>query len=63
MKLYADVRLGIALGLAEGLTYEKLGEIMIGVLPSNLILRNGGKAISDLERDVLRADYIRGELG
>lgn len=63
LKLYSDVRLGIALGLIDGLTYEKLGEIMIGVLPANLILRNGGKSIGDLERDILRADYIRGAIG
>ncbi len=62
MRLFSDVRLGIALGITEGLTYEKMGEIMIGVLPANLILRNGGKNISDSERDILRADYIRKEL-
>ena len=59
LKLFADVRLGIALGLIKDITYEALGEIMIGVLPANLVLRHGGKVISDFERDVLRADYIR----
>ncbi len=63
MKLYSDVRLGIALGLIDGLTYEKLGEIMIGVLPANLISNNGGKTISDFERDVLRASVIREAIG
>ncbi len=63
LKLFADVRVGIALGIIEGLTYETLGEIMIGVLPANLVLHNGGKVISDFERDVLRADYIRSTIG
>ncbi len=63
LKLFADVRLGIALGLIKDITYEALGEIMIGVLPANLILRHGGKVISDFERDVLRADYIRESIG
>ncbi|MBR5322646.1 MAG: protein arginine kinase [Clostridia bacterium] len=63
LKLFADVRLGISLGLINDITYEALGEIMIGVLPANIVLRNGGKVISDFERDVLRADYIRESIG
>ncbi|MBE6718820.1 MAG: protein arginine kinase [Ruminococcaceae bacterium] len=63
MKLYADVRLGISLGIIDDLTYEKMGEIMIGVLPANLIKNNGGKPISDYERDILRADYLRKAIG
>lgn len=59
LKLYADVRLGIALGLVENLDYETLGDILIGVLPANLTVNNGGKNISEYERDILRADYIR----
>ncbi len=63
MKLFADVRLGISLGLIEGISYEKLGEIMIGILPANLVMSNGGKALGDFERDVMRAEYIRNEIG
>lgn len=62
MSLYADVRLGVALGMIDGVEYERLGEIMIGVLPANLILNNGGKTMSDFERDVHRADYVRGAM-
>lgn len=63
LKLYSDVRLGIALGLINDIEYETLGNIMIGVLPANLIMNNGGKNISEYERDILRADYIRSTVG
>ena len=63
MKLFADVRLGIALGLVKDLDYEKLGELMIGVLPATLIARNGGVTAGESERDVMRADYIRKTIG
>lgn len=63
MKLFADVRLGIALGLIKDLDYEKLGELMIGVMPATLIARNGGVAAGESERDVMRADYIRKTIG
>ena len=63
MQLFSSVRLGIALGIINDLTYEKMGEVMIGVLPANLIINNGGKSISDYERDVLRADYLRKAIG
>ncbi|MBR6681867.1 MAG: protein arginine kinase [Clostridia bacterium] len=63
MKLFADVRLGIALGVIDSISYEKLGEIMIGILPANLIESNGGKMLNDLERDVKRAEYIRKAIG
>lgn len=59
MKLFADVRLGVALELVKGLSYEKMDELLVGVLPANIVLRNGGNALSDFERDVLRADYVR----
>jgi protein arginine kinase len=63
LKLYSDVRLGIALGLVTDIEYETLGNVMIGVLPANLIMNNGGKNISEIERDILRADYIRKTVG
>ena len=63
LKLWADVRLGVALGLAEGLDYELLGKMLIGVLPANLMKENGGKLINESERDILRAEYIRKTLG
>lgn len=63
LKLWADVRLGIAIGITEGLDYETMGRLLIGVLPANLMLTKGGGVISESERDILRAEYIRGALG
>ncbi|MBR5314492.1 MAG: ATP--guanido phosphotransferase, partial [Clostridia bacterium] len=63
LKLYSDVRLGIALGFVTDIEYETLGNVMIGVLPANLIMNNGGNNISEYERDILRADYIRKMVG
>ena len=63
LKLFADVRLGIFYGLVENVDYETLGNVMIGVLPANLIMNNGGKSIGERDRDVLRADYIRKNIG
>lgn len=62
MKLYSDVRLGISLGLVDGIGYETLGETMIEVLPASLTLSAGGKQLSGHERDVLRADLIRSKM-
>lgn len=63
LKLYSDVRLGISLGVIDSLDYVTLGDIMIGVLPANLIKRNGGNAMGDYDRDILRAEYIRNKIG
>ena len=63
LKLWSDVRLGISLGIIEDLDYEVLGSLLMGVLPSNLMLENGGKLINETERDILRAEYIRKTLG
>lgn len=61
MKLFADVRLGVSLGIIDGITNEKLGEIMINVLPATLMTRNGG-SLDETARDKARAAYISGEI-
>lgn len=61
MKLFSDVRLGVALGIINGITNEKLGEIMINVLPATLTLRNGG-SLDETARDKARAAYVSGEI-
>lgn len=58
MKLYSNVRLGIALGLVPELTFEALGGLMIDVLPATLTVR-GGHELSEHERDRKRAELIR----
>lgn len=62
LTLFSDVRLGISLGMIDELSYEKLGEILIGILPSNLIYNSGNKPLSENERDVKRSEYVRNSL-
>lgn len=61
MKLFADVRLGIALGCITNVSYEKLGELMIAIQPATLNLANGGE-LDDLSRDRARAQLLRDTL-
>lgn len=57
LKLFSDVRLGIALGLINDLTYEKLGDILINVLPATLTLRTPAPQ-NEPARDRTRAAYV-----
>lgn len=59
LKYYSDLRFAVSLGLLTDLTYEKLGQLMADVLPSNLTLESGEKALDGQARDVLRAKKIR----
>lgn len=61
MKLFADVRLGISLGIITGITNEKLGDIMINVMPATLMQNNGG-SIEEAARDKIRAAYVSKQL-
>lgn len=58
MKLYADIRLGISLGLIPELTLEALGGLMTDIQPATLSV-NAGCEIGEHERDRRRAEYIR----
>ena len=61
--LYAYVRLGLALGLLPhtDLTFEKLAAIMVHVMPATLSLTSG-RNFDALDRDKLRAEYLRENL-
>jgi Arginine kinase len=61
LKLYSDIRLGIAMGFINDINYETLDELMINVLPANLI-RSSGKELNENERDLYRAEYIKKQL-
>lgn len=61
MQLFAEVRLGVALGIIREISYEKLGELMIHALPATM-MRDAGHELTDRERDIARAAYIRSEL-
>jgi len=61
LKLYSDVRLGIALNILDDMKFEFLDELMINVQPANLI-QICGKELNENERDLYRAEYIKKQM-
>jgi len=61
-KHLSDVRLGVALGLIEGVDPVRLNELMIQTRPGCL-QRLAGRELDAFERDVHRADLVRRRLG
>ncbi len=62
IKLFADVRFGIALGLVTDITYEQLGTLLVEVMPATLTLSSENTPKSESARDKLRAQKIRTSL-
>ncbi len=63
IKLYADVRLGIDLGIIKGIDYKRLGELFIEVMPATLSLSEENTPKTEKERDILRAKRIKARFG
>ena len=61
LKLLSDVRLGVIMGLINGLELEDLNEIMLMIQPAYLQKLSGGQLKPD-ERDQRRADLVRMKL-
>ncbi|MBQ2766144.1 MAG: protein arginine kinase [Clostridia bacterium] len=61
LRLFSDVRLGIALGFISDVTYEKLGELMIRVMPA-MMNATAGRVLGESERDRMRAEMVNGAL-
>ena len=59
IKLFADVRFGIALGIVQGITYEQLGTLLVEVMPATLTLSSENTPKTDSARDKLRAQKIQ----
>ncbi|MBO5274070.1 MAG: protein arginine kinase [Clostridia bacterium] len=59
MKLWADVRLGVALGIIseEDMSYDQLGELSVAVMPATLSLTSGAQ--DERSRDIARAERAR----
>lgn len=58
LELLSDVRLGIDLGLIDGLKPEILQELLVAIRPAHLQKRTG-RELAPTERDVLRATLVR----
>ncbi|MBR4296479.1 MAG: ATP--guanido phosphotransferase [Clostridia bacterium] len=56
---FANIRLGIALGITANISYAMLGNILIETLPATLTLSLEENPRGEAERDRARAEYIR----
>lgn len=56
---YADVRLGIALGIINEIGYDAIDSLLAKAMPGNLIKKYGQEAEGDEKRDILRAALIK----
>ncbi|HOX07422.1 MAG TPA: protein arginine kinase [Planctomycetota bacterium] len=61
MTLLSALRLGVHTGIIEGLEPATVNELFIYSQPAHLQIR-AGREIASAERDVLRADFVRGHL-
>ncbi len=59
LKLFADVKLGCALGMIDGVDDTALSRLFIAAMPATLVLGEDGEARSNTERDKLRAKFIK----
>ncbi len=59
---FANLRLGIALGIITDVDYAVLGKLLIETMPALITLSSAEKTSSDVERDRARAKLIRSAL-
>lgn len=62
IKLFADVRFGIALGIVDNISYEQLGTLLVDVMPATLTLSAENAPKTESARDKLRAQKIQSVL-
>lgn len=61
LSLISAVRLGVGVGIVEGVSVETLNHLLVYIQPAHL-QRMKGRTMDANERDVARAEYIRGAL-
>ncbi len=62
IRLFADVRFGIALGIVKDISYEQLGTLLVEAMPATLTLSSENTPKSEAARDKLRAQKIQNTL-
>ena len=62
IRLFADVRFGIALGIVRDVTYEQLGTLLVEAMPATLTLSTDNAPKTEAARDKLRAQRIQSVL-
>ena len=55
LQLYSAVRLGVTYGIINNLDYKVLDNLLVQVMPANLIIKKG----AEQNRDITRAAYIQ----
>lgn len=59
-ELYSTLRLGVAMGYADGIEYKTLDRLLIECMPATISIRGGGKCAENAqERDIYRAALAR----
>lgn len=61
MKLLSDIRLGVDMGIIENIPQQLLNEIMIETQTASM-QKMSGRELSPAERDIIRAEMVRGKL-
>ena len=61
MSLYAELRLGVSLGITDDVELTDLDDLFVRVMPYTL-MSNAGKQLDEKQRDAARADLIRNAL-
>lgn len=61
IKLLSNVRFGICAGLIDNINIEKINDLMTEIQPATLMTILG-EALSPKDRDIKRAEYLRGKL-
>lgn len=59
IRLFADVRLGIALGVVTDLSYDQLTPLLVEVMPATMTLSTENPPRTEAARDKLRAQLVR----
>jgi protein arginine kinase len=59
IKLFAQVRFGIALGIVTDVSYEQLGTLLVEAMPATMTLSSDTPPKSEGARDKLRAQLVR----
>lgn len=62
VKLFADVRLGISLGIVTDISYETLGSLLVETMPATLTLSAEHSPKNATARDMLRAKLVKTKL-
>ena len=59
IKLFADVRFGISLGIITDITYEQLGVLLVEAMPATLTMEAEAPPKTEAARDKLRAKKVQ----